>query len=352
MKRELFIVGTRPEIIKVAPLARALGHSRCIVLHTGQHRELADEAFDAFNIMPAIRLDLMKENQTLAGFVMDCTRDLTLSLRAIRDDISRVWVQGDTSTALVGAQVAKLLSLPVVHLEAGLRSFDMQDPWPEELFRVQIDAIADILLAPTDTAAHNLYKSVGMYGKHIEVTGNTIVDALELLKPQLRVTSPQNVPFVLATIHRRESFGPRMIEIFRALRELSKEIKVVLPAHPNPNVRLALEEVGLSFVEPMPYLAFLNHLKFCEYVITDSGGVQEEAPSFGKKTIVLRDVTERPEAFNAGLSTLVQSFDMESIIRTIKEFASKDVVFSDNPFGDGHASDRIITALNQNAYDN
>lgn len=349
MKKEIFIVGTRPEIIKVAPILLKLDRSEYFLIHTGQHKELAEEAFHAFSISPDWSFNLMQENQSLAEFTSRCYAKLTQLLPIL--DISHVWVHGDTASALVGAQVAKLYGFNVIHLEAGLRSWDMKNPWPEEMFRIQIDTIADVLLAPTTYAKDILLENDNYSDKIVDLTGNTVVDALEIVKSKLPEENPFSEKFVLATIHRRESFGPRMIEIFKALKILSKNIKIVIPAHPNPNVRKALKEVGLDYVEPMSYIEFLTHMKFCEYIITDSGGLQEEAPSFQKKTIVLRNTTERPEALEAGISILISNFDIDTIIHEVKEFAANDVEFHSNPFGDGHAADYIIMNLRNGKYD-
>lgn len=343
MRKELFIVGTRPEIIKVAPILLKLNRTDYLLVHTGQHRELAKEAFDAFNLIPDIDFKIMTEDQSLASFAMKAFVALVSLLDSGKESFSRVWVQGDTSTALMGALVGNMFRIPVVHIEAGLRTYDKSNPWPEETFRTQIDSLSDILFAPTSGAKANLARATGK----VYVTGNTIVDALEIMKKTLPKKSPYDEQYVLATVHRRESFGPQLIEIFSALKELSKEIKIVLPAHPNPRVREALKEVGLSFVEPMTYSEFLWHLKFCKYVITDSGGVQEEAPSFGKKTIVLRKKTERPEALRAGISILVNPLTKENIMDTIKSFTSRTVKSSGNPFGDGHASNKILNIIKQ-----
>ena len=341
-KKDIFIMGTRPEIIKMASIILKIDQSERIILHTGQHKELAEEAFKTFGISPDIKLDLMTENQDVMLFVSKCLESIS-NLQLTADDISRIWVQGDTATAFAGALTGKFLKIPVVHVEAGLRTHDMLNPWPEEMFRTEIDNISDILLAPTETSKRNL-KNIP--SEKIFVTGNTIVDALESIKEKLPTDSPYEESYVLATIHRRESFGDRMIEIFEALKELSKKIKVVIPAHPNPNVRKALKQVGLDYIKPLSYHDFLHHLKFCEYVITDSGGVQEEAPSFQKRTVVLREKTERVEAITAELSVLVNQLTKENILQTIKDFTSRPVGFTSNPFGDGHASDRIINLRN------
>ena len=342
MKKELFIIGTRPDILKVAPIILKIDRSEIILLHTGQHRELAEEAFRAFNLSPDINLDLMTETQTPMSFVSKCLESLS-NLKLSAENISHIWVQGDTATAFAGALFGKFLKVPVVHIEAGLRTHDIQNPWPEELFRTQIDNMSDIFLTPTEFSKKNLEL---FPAEKIFVTGNTIVDALEMIKKELPDTRPYEEPYVLATIHRRESFGDKLIEIFEALKELSKTIKVIIPAHPNPAVRKALKTVGLDYIEPLSYLDFLHHLKFCEYVITDSGGVQEEAPSFQKRTIVLREKTERQEAIAADISVLVNPLTKENILTVIKDFTARPVITQSNPFGDGYASDRIIELQN------
>jgi len=346
MKKELFLVGTRPDVIKMAPILLEMDPSEYILVHTGQHKELAKEALDVFGLTPTYDMGLMRAGQHLTDFFFRTFLHLSALIEHDEHEIARIWVQGDTSTALAGAFVGNFLKIPVVHVEAGLRSWDKHNPWPEETFRVIIDDIADILLTPTMEAMKNLE------GRQFDqstkfMTGNTVVDALEIIKNKLPSKSPCDVPYVLATVHRRESFGPQIREIFGALKELSKEIKVILPAHPNPNVREALNEVGLEFVEPFTYNSFLHHLKFCEYVVTDSGGVQEEAPSFGKKTIVLRKKTERPEAVNSGLSILVDPLTKENILATIKDFTSRPAEFRNNPFGDGKAAKRIVGFIKQ-----
>lgn len=355
MKKEVFIVGTRPEIIKVAPILLKLDRSEYVLIHTGQHCELAQEAFNVFNIVPDINFNLMSPNQSLAELTAKCYACFVSYFKEHSHEIARVWVHGDTASALVGAQVAKLYGLRVVHIEAGLRSWNMQNPWPEEMFRMQIDSIADVLLAPTTLAKTNLrylcFENYSELDKVIDETGNTVVDALEIVKTKLPEKNPFSEKFVLVTIHRRESFGPKMINIFKALKILSTDIKIVFPAHPNPNVRKALDEVGLEYVEPMSYIDFLTHMKFCEYIITDSGGLQEEAPSFQKKTIVLRTTTERVEALEAGISILISNFDINTIISTVKEFAANNVEIRSNPFGSGHAADYIIMNLRNGKYD-
>lgn len=333
MKQECFITGTRPDIIKFMPLILKM---KPLIVHTGQHKELADEMFEMFHVKPDIDLNLMEKDQTLIDFVSKCLISLEKVIK--NNNIKRIWVLGDTSTSLAGALVAYNNKIPIVHVESGLRSHDYDNPYPEEMFRCLIDKMSDVLFCPTMRANENL---VNENLKGITV-GNTIVDALEMIKKDLPKERPMKEKYILATVHRRESFGDEMEQIFLALKEISKEIKVVLPAHPNPNIQKIIKKIGLEVVKPMNYKDFLWHLKHCEYVISDSGGIQEESPSFKKKIIVLRKKTERQELIESGYGVLVKKLEKDYILKSIKEFLAKRVIFKKNPFGDGKTTDRII----------
>jgi len=261
-KKELFICGTRPDIIKLAPLIKKMDS---FVIHTGQHAELANDMFELFDIKPDVNLELMTKNQTLDGFLSKSI--FALSKVVKENDFKRIWVHGDTSSALAGALVATTNQIQLVHNEAGLRSHDKKNPFPEETFRTIIDSMSDILFAPTKRAVDNL-KNENVQGK-IYLVGNTVIDSLKMIEKELSSIRPIKEKYVLATVHRRESFGDDLFEIFSALKELSKEIKVILPAHPNPNVQMMIKKVGLKTVKPMNYLNFLWYLKNCEYVISD-----------------------------------------------------------------------------------
>ena len=258
---DCFILGTRPTVIKFMPLIKKMNS---FVIHTGQHSNLADDMFKVFDIKPDVNLNLMVEDQTLEGFLSESIVKISKIIK--ENNFKRIWVHGDTTSALAGAIVATTNKIQLVHNEAGLRTYDKNNPFPEEIFRTLIDDMADIMFAPTKRAMNNL-KNV--QGKKFLV-GNTVVDALEMIKLKLPKERPIKEKYVLATVHRRESFGNDMFEIFSALKELSKEIKVILPAHPNPNVQKVIKKVGLDVVKPMNYLDFLWHLKYCEYVISDS----------------------------------------------------------------------------------
>jgi UDP-N-acetylglucosamine 2-epimerase (non-hydrolysing) len=341
-KKEVFIVGARPTVIKLAPLIKKMDS---FVISTGQHRELADEMYKVFGIEPDVRLDLMTENQTLTSFTTKCMNALDEIFR--ENNFERVWVHGDTSSCLAGGLAATMNRLQLVHNEAGLRSFDKNNPFPEEIFRTMIDRMSDILFAPTERAVENLKKE-NVQGS-IHLVGNTIVDALEIAKNQLPKNRPIQEKYVLATVHRRESFGDDIYEIFSALKELSKTIKVIIPAHPNPNVQKVIKDLEIQTVSPMNYVDFLWHMRDCEYVISDSGGLQEEAPSFNKKIVVLRKTTERQEVIEKGYGILIPVMKKNFILEKTQEFISKPEVKMYNPFGDGKTADRIINILNNEA---
>lgn len=339
--KECVIVGTRPDIIKMAPLILKM---KPVVIHTGQHFELAAQALNIFNIKPDVSLNLMQHMQTLSEFMCRCISELEVLFSSTHlEQFDRIWVHGDTSTALAGAFVAFNNQIPLVHIEAGLRSGDVSNPYPEEVYRKLIDTMATFKFVPTQSGYGNLTRE--NLHKNAFITGNTVIDALNIINAKLPNTSPLQQTYILATIHRRESFGNDMIEIFSALKELSTKIKVILPAHPNPNVQKIIRQVGLQTVEPMDYLTFLHYLKHCEYVITDSGGVQEEACSFKKKIIVLRKETERQEAIDKGYGILICKMEKKHILRQLTKFIKKDVVFGANPYGTGNSADQIIKII-------
>ncbi len=336
---ECFVFGTRPEIIKFAPLWKKLD-KKCMTVHTGQHRELAEEAFSIFNLYPDYDLQLMTENQTLSGFISVCVTALDKIFKE-HPEIKRVWVQGDTSTAFSAALAAFNNKIPVVHLEAGLRTHNIINPFPEELYRTMIDNIADILFAPTDGNVDNLEKE-NAHGQIFKV-GNTIVDALEMIKPSLTVR-PIEEEYVLLTMHRRESFGKPMEDVFAIAKELSKRITVIFPMHPNPEVRKAAEKVGIKTMSPLNYITFLSFLKYCKFVISDSGGITEEVASFNKPLLILRTVTERQEILgkNAFLTDLTKE-DLQKKIDMLMSMTECN--YQGNPFGDGKTVQRIVEYL-------
>ncbi len=339
-KRNLFICGTRPDIIKFAPLIQKM---KPIVLHTGQHNELAEEAFKIFNIKPDYDLKLMKDNQNLPDFISRSIKEIQNAVDEIKPD--RIWVLGDTSSSYAGALVSYLNKIPLVHLEAGLRTFDNKNPFPEELFRKTIDQMSDLLFAPTRMNVKNLEREQ-VSGKVYEV-GNLIVESLNIMKNNVSIERPVKEPYILMTMHRRESFGKEMGNVFSLVKELSKKIKVIFPIHPNPNVRKIAKEIGLTTIEPLNYLDFLWYLKHCEFIMSDSGGIQEEVPSFNKPILILRKVTERQEILKTGLAFLTDltKKDLFEKIKLISNLKGKK--YDRNPFGDGQTSDKIIQILKE-----
>jgi UDP-N-acetylglucosamine 2-epimerase (non-hydrolysing) len=346
--KHCFILGTRPEVIKFAPLIKKI-ENFCII-NTGQQKELTDTALKIFKITPDLDLQLMKANQTPLQFITNCIVVLEKILLEMKPEY--IWVQGDTSTAYCGALVGSLLKIKVIHLEAGLRSYDKTQPFPEEIFRRSIDDMSDIQFCPTKHNYSNLYLERIRGNAH--VTGNTIVEALELIKPELSDVRPMKPEYILVTIHRREAIGEPMKEMFKILEKISHVIPIVLPVHLNPGVQKALEGSKLNFMQPLNYMEFLWYLKHCKFVITDSGGVQEEAPSFHKPVLVVRNVTERQELIESGQGKLV-GWDCAEISSCVSDLLNKPKVYNlmakgRNPFGDTTATDKIIDILK--IYDN
>lgn len=357
------IVGTRPEAIKLAPVIQAFAGMpgcRSTVIATAQHREMLDQVLRLFAIVPDHDLDLMQPNQALADLA---SRSVAALARVIdREQPDIVVVQGDTTTAVMGALAASYARRPVAHVEAGLRSLDKWNPFPEELNRRMLTQLADLHFAPTEGNRRNLLAE-GVAPERIRVTGNPGIDALlqvagmvngdhlERLLPGLHAERRR---LVLVTAHRRESFGEPLEGICAALRRLTEadpEVLVVYPVHPNPNVRrvVAAQLAGrpsIRLLEPVSYLDFVGLMKSCYLILTDSGGVQEEAPSLGKPVLVLREVTERPEAVAAGAVRLVGR-DPDRIVAAATELLSDDAAYQAmarcvNPYGDGRAAGRIL----------
>lgn len=368
MKRVLFIFGTRPEAIKLAPVilrAQAMPDEfRVHVVVTGQHREMLEHTLDVFGIAPEINLDLMDQNQDLFSI----THRAIKGLKSILEGRSFDWVvvQGDTTTAFVGALAAFYLKIPVAHVEAGLRTGDIYNPYPEEMNRQLIGRIAEIHFAPTVGAKENL-KREGVKEKRILFTGNTGIDALHWVlrhsENQLDGILPEaihrdpTIRMILVTTHRRENFGLPMSHVMDALRNIARaypDIFLFFPVHMNPNVRkIAMERLqGLDNVilrEPIRYVPFVQAMSRSHLILTDSGGIQEEAPSLGKPVLVLRETTERPEGVLAGTSEIVGT-DSERIFNAVKELLINQDKYEQmsratNPYGDGNAAARIVRAL-------
>ncbi len=364
----LTVFGTRPEAIKLAPVIKALEADPEIASRTcttGQHREMVDRVLEVFGIRPDHDLALMRPGQTLNGLAARAVAALDPVLEAERPD--RVLVHGDTTTALAATLAAFHRQIPVGHVEAGLRTGDLARPWPEEANRRCIDAVADQLYAPTAAASANL-RAENLGPRRIVVTGNTVIDALaiahrrseaapvsaELAAVEARAEAGAKI--ILVTGHRRESFGAGFQGICTALARLAErgDVEIVYPVHPNPQVREpVLSRLGglprVHLIEPLDYLPFVRLLACAHFTLTDSGGVQEEAPSLGTPVLVMRDVTERPEAVAAGTARLVGT-DPDRILAAASALLDEPedharVSRIANPYGDGRASARILAAI-------
>lgn len=355
--RVLVVIGTRPEAIKMAPVVealRALPGIECRVCLTGQHTTLVDQVLEAFSLDPDDDLGIMREGQTLYDVVHGALDGLRDVVRAFRPDA--LLVQGDTATVFVGSLVAFFERVQVGHVEAGLRSHDKWAPFPEEIFRRMADVLSDWYFAPTPLARDQLLAE-GVPAEKIHVTGNTVVDALLAVTGRERAVADETLArvvagerrLVLLTAHRRESFGAPLREVFGAVRRLAdavEDIEVVYPVHPNPNVREPAAELlsghpRVHLVAPLDYLDLVAALKHAALVLTDSGGIQEEAPTFGVPVLVLREVTERPEGIDAGVAELVGTDGERILERALAKLAGGAVEPPPNPYGDGKAGARI-----------
>ena len=364
MKKIMFVFGTRPEAIKMAPLVKAMEKAEDLeplVVVTAQHREMLDQVLELFDVHPSYDLNLMKPQQTLTDITAGVLRGIERIVIKEKPDI--VLVHGDTTTTFAGALASFYQQVPVGHVEAGLRSGNMYSPFPEEANRKLTGAMATVHFAPTPQARANLLHE-GVDPSGIYTTGNTVIDALMMtVKPDYvfdeELTRMLDVPGrkVLLTTHRRENLGQPMVQIFRAVRQLHErfpDVNFYFPMHKNPRVRAlakeALEELDrVHLFEPLDYAPFANLVSRMDLVLTDSGGLQEEAPALGKPVLVLRDTTERPEAVEAGTVKLV-GCDTQLIVDTVsKLFTDADAYakmeHAVNPYGDGQACARIISAL-------
>ena len=362
------IFGTRPEAVKLAPVIRVLRENRakfsCRVVVTAQHREMLDQVLDLFDIVADDDLDIMTANQTLFDVTANALKGLEGVLQ--REAPAVVLVQGDTTTCFVGALASFYQGIPVGHVEAGLRTYDQRNPFPEEINRRLTSHIAQLHFAPTERARQNLLGE-GIPDQDIIVTGNTVIDALlSLVNDNYRFSQPdlQDIDFehnkvILLTAHRRESFGPPLRNICLALRDIvqaNDDVEIVYPVHMNPNVREVVYEVlagvnRITLIEPADYETFIQLMNHCYLIMTDSGGVQEEAPSLGKPVLVMRETTERPEAIEAGVAKLVGTdrtrIQQEVTLLLRDPAAYEQMASATNPFGDGRASERIVQALSQ-----
>ena len=372
-KKVMLVFGTRPEAIKMCPLVNELKKRETletIVCVTGQHRQMLDQVLEVFGITPEYDLNIMAPNQDL----YDITAKVLLGLREVLKDFrpDTVLVHGDTTTSMAASLAAFYMQIPVGHVEAGLRTYNMLSPWPEEMNRQVTDRICTYYFAPTEQSRANLLQE-NIDAKKIFITGNTVIDALlmavdiistaagvkEKMAKELQEKgyTVGDREYILVTGHRRENFGDGFLHICKAIKELAAlhpEMDIVYPVHLNPNVQKPVYELlsGLSnvyLISPLDYLPFIYAMQHSTLLLTDSGGVQEEAPSLGKPVLVMRDTTERPEAVEAGTVKLVGT-DAEAIVSNVTALLQDKEMYkrmseTHNPYGDGQACERIIAAL-------
>ncbi len=365
MLKVAIIVGTRPEAIKMAPIAieaRKRRGLRPVLILTAQHRKMCDDVLEVFRLKPDHDLDIMKPRQSLFEVTARLVRRLESVLAAERPDI--VLVQGDTTSTFIGSLCSYYLRIPVGHVEAGLRTYRKYSPFPEEINRKLTSALTDLHFAPTATARDALLKE-GVPGRAISVVGNPVIDALlHVASKRYRFSSGAlaEIDFrkhrvIAVTAHRRESWGRSFENMMRALKEIaakSSDALVVFPVHPNPNVRAPVRKIlsgaeRVVLVDPLDYRDFVKLLKSCSFIITDSGGIQEEAPSLGKPVLLMREVTERPEAVTAGAVKIVGT-DRRRIVSAamsllMSEKAYRKMLVRKNPYGDGHAAEKIMDVI-------
>ncbi len=361
----LTVFGTRPEAIKMAPLVKKLNEEpgiRSVLCVTAQHREMLDQVLELFELVPDYDLNIMKQNQTISQITSNVLMGLEEVFRKETPDI--VLVHGDTTTTFAASLAAFYQQIPVGHVEAGLRTGDKYSPYPEEMNRIMTGHIADLHFAPTERNRQNLIRE-GIPEEAIFITGNTVIDALLQVagKPYdfedetLRTIDFDNRRVITVTCHRRENLGENMEQIFTAIRDIAAEFidtEIIYPVHMNPKVRETANKVlgnsgRIHLIEPLQYQPFVNLMAKSHLIITDSGGMQEEAPSLGKPVLVVRRETERPEAIEAGTVKLA-GVSRDTIYRMTRELLTDQAAYSRmahavNPYGDGHACDRIIQVL-------
>lgn len=361
MKKIMIVFGTRPEAIKMCPLVNELKSRENIITKvcvTGQHRQMLDQVLDAFNVEPDYDLSIMKDKQTLFDITINILNRIREVIETENPDV--VLVHGDTSTTFVTALACYYLQIPVGHVEAGLRTYNIYSPYPEEFNREAVGIISSYNFAPTEVSRQNLIRE-GKKPETIYVTGNTVIDALKTTvrddysNPELDWAADSRL--ILLTAHRRENLGEPMHRMFRAIRRIVEEtpdVKVIYPIHMNPVVRKAADDElknndRIRLIEPLDVLDFHNFMARSYLILTDSGGIQEEAPSLGKPVLVMRDTTERPEGIEAGTLKLVGT-DEEVIYREFKKLLTDKEEYekmskASNPYGDGFACKRIADVL-------
>lgn len=364
MKKIMVVFGTRPEAIKMCPLVKELKKSpnlKTVVCVTGQHRQMLDMVLETFEVVPDYDLSIMKDRQTLFDVTTNILNRISEVLKKENPDL--VLVHGDTTTTFVTALSCFYLQIPVGHVEAGLRTFNIYSPYPEEFNRQAVSIISRFNFAPTEVSRNNLI-SEGRKEESIFVTGNTAIDALKTTvradysHPELEWAKGSRL--VLITAHRRENLGEPMRQMFRAIHHVLEEhpdVKAIYPIHMNPVVRETADEIlgkddRIHIIEPLDVLDFHNFMARCHIILTDSGGIQEEAPSLGKPVLVMRDTTERPEGIKAGTLRLVGTQE-ETIYKEFTNLLTDEEEYNSmaravNPYGDGHACERIVNAIELN----
>lgn len=369
MVKILTVFGTRPEVIKIAPAIKELRKHPdkfiCCTCITAQHRQMVDQLLKLFEINPNYDLNIMKEDQSLEYITVIVLTKIGEIIRKERPDY--LLVQGDTTTSMAACLAAFYQKVKIIHLEAGLRTWNKLHPYPEEINRIIIDSMSDLCFAHTEQAKQNLLRE-GVAPDKIVVTGNTVIDSLLSVAAtdiDVRNSPLENIPFnkkiILVTAHRRENFGQSLINICNAISEIalkySSSVQIVYPVHPNPNVQKTAYSIlkgiiNVSLIEPLDYKYFVYLMKHSYLILTDSGGLQEEAPSLGKPVLVLRQVTERPEAVETGAAEVVGT-QTKAIVEAMVELLENKkkyerMVQATNPYGDGKAADRIVNVLAQN----
>ncbi|WP_027400447.1 non-hydrolyzing UDP-N-acetylglucosamine 2-epimerase [Anaerovorax odorimutans] len=363
----LTVFGTRPEAIKMAPLVKKLNEEKdieSILCVTAQHREMLDQVLSLFDLIPDYDLNIMKPNQTISMITANVITKIEEVFLKEKPDI--VLVHGDTTTTFATALAGFYQQVKVGHVEAGLRTYDKYSPWPEEINRVLTGHIADLHFSPTQRNKDNLLKE-GISEDSIFITGNTVIDALlevtnkpyEFEEETLKNIDFENKRVIAVTCHRRENLGENMVHIFSAIRDIAAEfedVEIVYPVHMNPKVRETANKVlgnskRIHLIEPLQYQPFVNLMAKSYFLITDSGGMQEEAPSLGKPVLVVRKETERPEAIEAGTVKLA-GVERDTIYEMAKQLLSDKKAYENmshavNPYGDGHACERIVEILKQ-----
>ena len=370
MKKVSLIFGTRPEAIKLCPLILAMKEHPDFEPHvcvTAQHREMLDQVLEVFGVVPDVDLSLMEPDQTLASLTSKAITAIDIYLSGYKPDL--VIVQGDTTTVFCASLAAFYHQIPIGHVEAGLRTWNRLSPFPEEINRTLTTHLADLHFAPTEWAKSNLLKE-GIAEERISITGNTVIDALHIAIDKIRKSPPEipglpgelmngqtDNPLVLITAHRRENFGEGFLNICESISKLAErfaDTAFVYPVHLNPNVREPVLRLlggidNVYLIEPLSYLPFVALMNRAKLLLTDSGGVQEEAPSLGKPVLVMRDTTERPEAVEMGTVKLVGT-DKEAIVRNVSTLLTDEKAYAAmanavNPYGDGKACQRIVQTI-------